>query len=394
MNIDYISAIGEVGVFVIFVILSVVFIEFFLYLHFKLHKLKQLIIIFLLSTIIFIIIAKCLGIFTIKTFIYLVLIEFITCFISYKLNGKNYIPYLLVAPAFIGLALLLLYPFAFEIYLSFTDLKLTTIFKWKDTGHIDFVWFKNYINVFKLSPLSETTFFDLFLRTLLWTFSNVFFHVLGGFILALLLIETKKMKGIYRTFLVIPWAMPQVVAVLALRGEFHSQYGFINILLNKLSEISPFLSKLGVGPVNWLSDHPLLTCTLINIWLGIPFMMVVILGGLQSISQSYYDAASIDGAGYIQKIKYITLPLIKPVLLPAITLGTIWTFNNINVIYLVTGQAGGTERADILVSALYKAAFVYNRYSYSAAFAMIVFLILFIITMIYSKTMSAKHEEL
>ncbi|MGC8867719.1 MAG: carbohydrate ABC transporter permease, partial [Elusimicrobiales bacterium] len=213
-----------------------------------------------------------------------------------------------------------------------------------------------------------------------------------GFILALLLIETKKMKGIYRTLLVIPWAMPQVVAVLAMRGEFHSQYGFINIILNKLHHSYPIFAKLGIGPLNWLSDHPLLTCTLINIWLGIPFMIVVILGGLQSISQSYYDAASIDGAGYFQKLRYITLPLIKPVLLPAITLGTIWTFNNINVIYLVTGQAGGTERADILVSALYKAAFVYNRYSYSAAFAMIIFLLLFVITLIYSKTLSSRYE--
>ena len=391
---EYISALTEVVGFVICVVSGVILIEGFLYLHFKLHKPKHLTALFTLSLGIFTILTKHLEIFSIKIFLYFALIELLICIISYNLSGKGYIPYLLIAPSFIGLALLLIYPFAFEIYLSFTDLKLTTIFKWKDTGHLEFVWFKNYINVFKLPPLSETTFFELFLRTLLWTFSNVFFHVLGGFILALLLIETKKMKGIYRTFLVIPWAMPQVIAVLALRGEFHSQYGFINTLITKISNLLPFLSKLGFGPVNWLSDHPLLTCTLINIWLGIPFMMVVILGGLQSISQSYYDAASIDGASYMQKIKYITLPLIKPVLLPAITLGTIWTFNNINVIYLVTGQAGGTERADILVSALYKAAFVYNRYSYSAAFAMVVFFILFIITMIYSKTISIKHEDL
>lgn len=390
---EYISAISEVSLFVIFVITGFLFLEFYLYLHFKFYQTQKIIIISLISIISFFIFTKLVGFFNFKSLFYFLIIELIISFTSNKfLKGKNYLPYLLVAPAFVGLALLLLYPFIFEIYLSFTDLKLTTIFKWKETGKIDFVWFKNYINVFRLPPLSETTFFELFLRTILWTFSNVFFHVLGGLILALLLIETKKMKGIYRTFLVIPWAMPQVVAVLALRGEFHSQYGFINIVLSKIQNSFPFLAKLGIGPVNWLSDHPLLTCTLINIWLGIPFMMVVILGALQSISQSYYDAASIDGAGYFQRLKYITLPLIKPVLLPAVTLGTIWTFNNINVIYLVTGQAGGTERADILVSALYKAAFVYNRYSYSAAFAIIVFLILFAITMLYSKTITTKEE--
>ena len=145
--------------------------------------------------------------------------------------------------------------------------------------------------------------------------------------------------------------------------------------------------------MQWLSNYPLTTCTLINIWLGIPFMMVVILGGLQSISASYYDAADIDGASYFQKLRYITIPLIRPVLMPAVTLGTVWTFNNINVIYLVTGQSGGTERADILVSALYKAAFTYNRYSYSAAFAIVIFAILFFVSVFYLKSFDAAKEE-
>ena len=114
-------------------------------------------------------------------------------------------------------------------------------------------------------------------------------------------------------------------------------------------------------------------------------MMVVILGGLQSISQHYYDAAAIDGASAFQQFRMITLPLIKPVLAPAVTLGTVWTFNNINVIYLVTGQAGGTEDADIMVSALYKASFSFYRYSYSAAFAIVIFFILFAFAMAWLK---------
>ena len=140
-----------------------------------------------------------------------------------------------------------------------------------------------------------------------------------------------------------------------------------------------------MGPVEWLTRHALLTCTIINVWLGIPFMMVVILGGLQSISRHYYDAAAIDGASAWQQFRHITLPLIKPVLAPAVTLGTVWTFNNINVIYLVTGQTGGFEDADILVSALYKAAFTFYRYSYSAALAIVIFLILFSVSLLWLK---------
>jgi arabinogalactan oligomer/maltooligosaccharide transport system permease protein len=301
------------------------------------------------------------------------------------IRGRHSLPIMLLAPGFIGLALLIAYPLAFEVYLAFHDLKLTTIMVWSRTGTIPFVGFKHFAKVFTSSPLSAITFWQLFGRTIWWTFINVFCHVIGGFILALLLNGCNRFRGLYRTFLVIPWAMPQVVAILALRGEFHSQYGFINIMLTRLVKTLPFLAGWGVGPVEWLSRHPLLTCTFINVWLGIPFMMVIILGGLQSISKHYYDAAAIDGASAWQQLRHITLPLLRPVLGPAITLGTVWTFNNINVIYLVTGQAGGSEDADILVSALYKAAFTFYRYSYSAALAIVIFLILFIFSLLWLK---------
>lgn len=294
---------------------------------------------------------------------------------KHYVRGKHSLPYMLLAPAALGLGLLIVYPMIFEIYLAFHDLKLSTIMAWSRTGELPFVGFKHFAKVFTSSPLSEVSFLRLALRTVLWTALNVFFHVAGGFALALLLNSVTKFKGFYRMLLIVPWAMPQVVAVLAMRGEFHSQYGFVNAML----------ARLGFSPVQWLGQHPFLTCTLINVWLGIPFMAVVILGGLQSISRHYYDAAAIDGASAFQQFRMITLPLIRPVLAPAVTLGAVWTFNNINVIYLVTGQAGGTEDADILVSALYKAAFTFYRYSYSAAFALIVFLMLFAFSMAWLK---------
>ena len=312
----------------------------------------------------------------------------VALFFKYVVRGRCALPYMMLAPGVVGLTLLIIYPLIFEIYLSFHDLKLTTVMQWSRTGYLPLagmMGFKHFVKVFTSSPLSEVNFWQLFLRTVWWTFINVFFHVAGGFALALLLHHKLKLKGLYRTLIIIPWAMPQVVAVLAMRGEFHSQYGFINVMIERLLGWAPGLAGIGLQPVQWLTQHPFLTCTIINVWLGVPFMMVVILGGLQSISQHYYDAAAIDGASAFQQFRMITLPLIKPVLAPAVTLGTVWTFNNINVIYLVTGQAGGTEDADILVSALYKAAFTYYRYSYSAAFAIVIFLILFTFAMIWLK---------
>ena len=313
-------------------------------------------------------------------------VEAVTALIfRHVVRGRHSLPVMLLAPAFIGLALLIAYPLVFEVYLAFHDLKLTTIMAWSRTGHIPFVGLKNFAKVFTSSPLASVTFWQLLARTAWWTLTNVSLHVAGGFALALLLNNCRRFQGAYRTLLIVPWAMPQVVAILAMRGEFQPQYGFINVMLSRLVHTLPFLSAWGLGPVEWLTRHALLTCTIINVWLGIPFMMVVILGGLQSISRHYYDAAAIDGASAWQQFRHITLPLIKPVLAPAVTLGTVWTFNNINVIYLVTGQTGGFEDADILVSALYKAAFTFYRYSYSAALAIVIFLILFSVSLLWLK---------
>ncbi len=381
---------AQVIQFVLLIGLAVAVIEAYFYIHFK-HYGRRWFFPVSIAGIPFLVMAAAAG-FGYKPqhpallFIYAVCVQtIVSLFFKYIVRGRHSLPYMLLAPGFIGLALLIAYPLIFETYLAFHDLKLTTIMSWKNTGELPFVGLAQFKRVFTSSPLSEVTFWQLLGRTLWWTFINVFFHVAGGFALALLLNNKIRFKGLYRTLIVIPWAMPQVVAVLALRGEFHSQYGFVNLILQRLIEFMPGLEKIGLGPVQWLSLHPFLTCTVINVWLGIPFMAVVILGGLQSISSSYYDAASIDGAGYFQKLRCITLPLIKPVLAPAVTLGAVWTFNNINVIYLVTGQSGGTEEADILVSALYKAAFTFNRYSYSAAFALIIFAVLFIFSMLWLK---------
>lgn len=395
---ELLGSLREVIWLVFAVALGVAVIEGYLYIHFKFYDRKWLAPLSLLVfPPAFLLLLKNWGIicseFSAWYFYFLAAQLLVILVFKYAVKGRFSLPYLLLAPAFIGLGLLLIYPFFFEVYLSLHDLKLTTVMQWKNTGKIPFVWFKQYIDVFTTPVLSEVGFWELFLRTIWWTFINVFFHVLGGFVLALMLVNKIKFKGIYRTLLVVPWAMPQVVAVLAMRGEFHSQYGFVNIMINRLVSFFPFLAELGIGPVQWLSDYPLATCTIINVWLGIPFMMIVILGALQSVSQSYYDAASIDGAGYFQKLYYVTVPLIKPVLMPAITLGTVWTFNNINVIYLVTGQAGGTEQADILVSALYKAAFTYNRYSYSAAFAILIFIFLFLVSVFWLKSFDAARSD-
>ncbi len=301
----------------------------------------------------------------------------VSAIFAFRIRGRWAIAQMMLAPAFLAVSLLVVYPFFFEFRLAFANLNLYTISGWLNGGDLGWVGFQNFINVFTSSPLQTATFWDLFLRTLIWTAINLVFHVGFGLGLAMLLNRSLKGKGIYRTLLILPWAIPQVVAVLAWRGEFHPQFGFINHIFR----------FVGLEGVNWWSDPipVFISCCIVNIWLGIPFMMIVFLGGLQSIPKSYYEAASIDGASKLTQFFQITVPMLKPVVVPSITLGTIWTFNNINVIYLMTGQDGGNEYADILVSALYKSAFTYSRYSFSAAFALVIFAILIGITLIWMR---------
>jgi arabinogalactan oligomer/maltooligosaccharide transport system permease protein len=192
-------------------------------------------------------------------------------------------------------------------------------------------------------------------------------------ILALLLNREMRLKGLYRTLLVLPWAIPQVIACLAWRGEFHYEYGFVNIILQ----------NIGLEPIKWMTDPAwnFVAMVITNVWLGIPFMMVIILGGLQSIAGDYYEAAELDGATAWQQFTHITLPLLQPVLTPAIILGTIWTFTNFNVPFFINQNE--LESSDSLVTALFRSAFQYFNLGDAAAFAFVNFGILLVFSIFY-----------
>ena len=167
------------------------------------------------------------------------------------------------------------------------------------------------------------------------------------------------------------------------------QYNRVNycqcfyVIINKLC----ITKYLYLSPIQWLSQplEAFTACILTNIWLGFPFMMVIALGGLQSIPRELYEAAKVDGANRWQQFNNITLPMLKPVMIPAIILGTVWTFNNINVVWLVSNGGEPSNQTHILVSYVYKAAFNLYRYGYAAALSMVIFIILFIFVIYFIK---------
>ena len=277
--------------------------------------------------------------------------------------GKR-LPYALLAPSLLVMLGLVLYPLLYNFYLAFSGMNL---YQFRNPP---FVGLRNFAEI-----VSTPVLYHVFLKTVVWTVVNIFFHVVIGVALAILLNRQIRGRGIYRALLILPWAMPQYITALTWRGLFNYEYGAVNLLLG----------KLGLAPVAWLSDATAaFTAAIVaNIWLGFPFMMVVALGGLQSIPHELYEAASMDGANAWQRFRIVTLPMLRPVLAPAVALGLIWTFNNLNVLWLVTEGGKPANQSHILVTYVYNEAFTLYRYGYAAAFSLIIFALLFVFLMLY-----------
>jgi arabinogalactan oligomer/maltooligosaccharide transport system permease protein len=307
---------------------------------------------------------------------------------------KHWYAWAMVAPVVAVLAVLVLYPLARGIYLSFTDLteanQLTEICTKSITGQEDcspnpnsweFIGLDNYTKVLT-GEVGE--FWQWFWTTVIWTVACVVLHYGLGLGLAVLLNRPLRGRGLYRVLLILPWAVPSFVSAFAWRFMFNHQFGLFNRLL----------SAVGLDPVAWFDHYwtALLTAIVTNVWLGVPFMMVALLGGMQTISPDLYEAAEIDGASPWQRFVNITLPGLRSVSMTVILLGTMWTFNMFTVIYLVTGgqPAGQTE---ILVTGAYRAAFEGLRnYSLASTYGVLILSILLVFAMFYRRALR-KHGE-
>jgi arabinogalactan oligomer/maltooligosaccharide transport system permease protein len=286
--------------------------------------------------------------------------------------------YLYTLPAMIGMLVLVFFPFGYGLILSFTDSNI-----YNTSAPLADIWIglRNYASILGdlgivrqaadgTRIVNYQNFYYTFFFTVVWTVTNVAVGVSVGLALALALnVKGLALRPVYRVLLILPWAMPNYITALIWKGMFHQQFGVINHAR----------ALLGLDPVAWF-ERPLTsfaTALATNGWLSFPFMMVVSLGALQSIPADIYEAARVDGASRWQQFRAITLPSLRPALVPAIILSVVWTFNMFNIIYLVTG-GDPSSSTEILVTQAYKYAFERYRYGYAAAYATIIFLILLV----------------
>lgn len=296
------------------------------------------------------------------------------------INKKNniLISYIWSAPSLLLISLIVIFPIIYTGYISLTNMN---VYHWFTYDVIGLDNYKEALLVF------DSGFISAFILTVIWTVVNMVLQLLIAYLLASLL-NTKglKLRNLYRTLLIFPWAMPGYVSILLWKtGMFNSQFGLVN----------QWMEKFGFAPVKWLANDvsAFICCTVVNLWLALPFMITIIDGALQSVDQSYYESALLDGAGWIQRTWYITIPAIKSIIAPSVVITIFTTFKQFDVIYLMTQQAGAKTGAHIhtILTYAYENAFITNNYGYSSAVSIIIFVILIIFS--YAINMKPKGER-
>ncbi|MEU3460044.1 sugar ABC transporter permease [Streptomyces sp. NPDC006733] len=298
---------------------------------------------------------------------------------------KHWYAWAMVAPVVIVIGVLVLYPLGYGIYLSFTDATETNIAKDIGPVHIPatyhVVGFDNY---WKILSGQDGDFYPRLTWTVIWTLTCVAFTYAIGMGMALLLNRPAKFRLFYRLSLILPWAIPAFVSVFAWRLMLNSQYGVFNSIL----------THVGLPAQDWLGTPfaQKVAVIMVNVWAGVPFMMVALLGGMQSIPAELYEAAEMDGASPWKRFLHITLPGLRPVSNTVILLGVIWTFNMFPIIFLLLGQTNSGD-TDILVTYAYRKAFTgVSDYSGAASYGMVILAILLVFSTFYRRY-QAKTEQ-
>lgn len=309
--------------------------------------------------------------------------------IRYVLDYKFAVAFLSI-PA-IGILFFTVMPIIFMVMLAFTN--------YSAPNHIpprmlvDWVGFGTFKNLVALKTWSHT-FYGVLTWTIIWAVLSTVTTYFGGLLVALLINQKGiRFKGVWRTILIIPYAIPQLISLLVMRNMFNGQFGPVN----------QYLGYFGLGRIPWLTDPTWakVTVILVNMWVGIPVSMLLILGVLTTIPKDMYEAAEVDGATGFQKFKIVTLPMVLFTTAPTLITQFAGNINNFNAIFLLTGgdpvkgdyqYAGAT---DLLVTWLYKLTLNQNKYNMASAVGIIIFIIIAAFSIYnYRRTKSFKEEDM
>ena len=280
------------------------------------------------------------------------------------------ISYAWSSPSLILITLMVVFPILYTGYISLTNMN---VYHWFD---FTIIGMENYIRALFVF---DSGFLSALFATILWTAVNMVLQLVIAFVLVSLLnIQKLKLRKLYKTLLMFPWAMPGYVSILLWKtGMFNTQFGLLN----------QWMEKLGQETIRWLSNDgsAFICCTVVNLWLALPFMIMIMDGAMQSIDRSYFESAILDGATWLDRTRYITIPAITPIISPAVIITIFTTFKQFDVVYLLTQQAGAKTGSGFhtILTYAYENAFITNNYGYSSAISIIIFILLLVFSAKY-----------
>lgn len=270
---------------------------------------------------------------------------------------------LFVAPNLAAVAVFMLFPLGFSLYMSFQNWDLFTPPK--------FVGLSNFGNLFAADPL-----FVIALRnTVVYTVGTIVPTVLISLAVAGVLNRKVKGIGVFRTIVFLPLAVSSVVIAVVWQFVFNTDNGLLNIMLG----------WIGVRPVPWLVDPKwaMVSLCMVSVWRSVPFATVILLAAMQGVPDTLYEAAKLDGAGELRQFVSITVPLIRGALSFVVVISIIHAFQAFDLVYVLTGRNGGPETGTyVLGIMLFQRAFAFLEFGYASALAWVMFAILLVLTFV------------
>ncbi|MCY9208537.1 maltodextrin ABC transporter permease MdxF [Bacillus subtilis] len=310
--------------------------------------------------------------------------------------GDKGFPYLFTLPAYIMMVFVIIFPVLVTLFVALTNYDFYHI---PPNRLIDWVGFKNFLNIFFLGSYRET-FVNVLGWTVIWTICATTLQIILGIVTALFVNQDFiKGKRIFRMIFLFPWAVPAFITIKSFSNMFNDSIGAVNAQVIPLFNHLPFVELPAIA---WKTD-PFWTKTaliMIQTWLGFPYIYVMVTGVLQAIPGELYEAAKIDGATFIQRFRHITFPMILFATAPVMITQYTFNFNNFSIIYLFNeggpGSAGaGAGSTDILISWIYKLTTGTSpQYSVAAAVTLLIsFIVIGISLIVFKKSNAFGNEE-
>ncbi|MEG7355738.1 maltodextrin ABC transporter permease MdxF [Bacillus inaquosorum] len=309
--------------------------------------------------------------------------------------GDKGFPYFFTLPAYIMMVFVIIFPVLVTLFIACTNYDFYHI---PPNSLIDWVGFKNFLNIFFLGSYRET-FLNVLGWTIIWTICATTLQIILGIVTALFVNQDFiKGKRIFRMIFLLPWAVPAFITIMSFSNIFNDSIGAVNAQVIPLLNYLPFVELPAIA---WKTD-PFWTKTaliMIQTWLGFPYIYVMVTGVLQAIPGELYEAAKIDGSTFIQRFQHITLPMILFATAPVMITQYTFNFNNFSIIYLFNeggpGSAGaGAGSTDILISWIYKLTTGTSpQYSVAAAVTLLISFIVIGISLIAFKKSNAFGNE-